>query len=1043
LEEWTLRIVFEGNLAPTGSYGLVNLNLAHALARLGHEVSLVGFDIDARHLADAIAQLDLGEAPLGIGEPSQAAEVRIRQSWPPYWERRDPDERLIVIQPWEFGSIPLEWLPGIAQVDAVWVPSAYAKRGYLQSGIDHSKVFVVPNGVEDLAFRPLRARETRSGLNLVYVGGAIPRKGLDVLINGLATLPDGILERVKLTIKEMGRDTFYRGQSILEDALARHPKVAARTTIDRRFLTRQELFGLMTEADVLAHTYRAEGFGLPVLEAMALGVPVLHTRGGATNEFCVPEVSMTVPASIALSEQARVGDQPVVDHAYWLEPDTSELDATLERLLLGAVDLDAMAEAAQMQAVRYRWTEVATVATEALEALVSKRPPGDPLSHLVDELESLEFQNAGEVARLTSQLVAIGDYSSAAQLTELALDGVTIGQRPLVAQTGITLARLRVTNPDVWSVGPYRSMLMARGFRKNRGFGYIHDFEGDKEVTLAIATQLSAHFAGSTSILDIGCGKGSMLRALRSQGKKVQGVEIDPHLVSELREDGFSIHPAYVPSGLDALAVERFDGAFLGHIVEHLTPPDTESLFEWLFEHIDDHGVVVIQTPNFGLPVVSSSNFWLDASHIRPYPVELLKAMLRNSGFVPIEGASRAIPEIAPLDIVVVARRIPRPVHHRSTHVRTERPIVAHFGLFDGASGFARASERLLEEAQLETANVELVRINLGGEPIASLSAQAFQVGKDVVADVVIVDLPLGWLPEIVPRIQARRKIVRTTFEATPVPTELVALLNTFDEVWSFSSYDREIFIQSGVDPSRTHRVVPPVGGRPQSEPDGNVEPASGDRDPTIRFLSVFEFSERKNPAALLHAFAGVAAKGHDVALTLKLSGITRSDFLTWYEEQGLPLAELSRIEVLDRRVGEDELDALYRRADVFVLPSRGEGFGLPFLEALLGGLPVVAPDVGGHRDFCDESNTVLVTTRLEVVQDGAMPPLFHGTRWREVEIDALAEAMERIAVDAELRQRLSSHAHEVRQRMADLVKDGEATARVLRGLEMSVGDQG
>ncbi|MGC8479989.1 MAG: glycosyltransferase [Acidimicrobiales bacterium] len=1034
--------MFEGNLAPTGSYGLVNLNLAHALAQLGHEVSLVGFDIESSRLADVAAQLDPPVPTLTIGESSQPTEVRIRQSWPPYWERRDPDEKLVVIQPWEFGSVPLEWLPGIANVDAIWVPSAYAKRGYLQSGIDHSKVFVVPNGVEDQAFRPLRAHDVRNGLKLVYVGGSIPRKGLDVLIGGLDTLPDAVLGQVALTIKEMGRDTFYRGQSILEDALASHPRVAARATVERRFLSRDDLLSLMADADVLAHTYRAEGFGLPVLEAMALGVPVLHTRGGATNEFCLPEFSMTVPSSVALSEQARVGAQPVVDQAYWLEPDVAELGASLERLLLGAIDLDAMAEKAQLNAVRYRWNEVAAIAFGALEALIARRSPDDALSRLVGEMDSLEFGRAGEVARVASWLVGIGDFSSAAQLAELALEQVEIGQRPMVAQTGATLARLRVTNPDVWSVGPFRSMIVSRGFRKNRGFGYVHDFEGDKEVTLTIATHLSKHFAGATSILDIGCGKGSMLRALRAQGKKVQGVEIDPHLVSELREDGFIIHPAYVPSGLDSLSVGHFDGAFLGHIVEHLTPTDTESLLEWLFEHIDDHGVVVIQTPNFQLPVVSSSNFWLDATHIRPYPVELLKAMLLNSGFVPVEGASRPIPEIAPLDIAVVARRIPRLAPRSALVSRAERPVVAHFGLFDGVSGFARASERLLDEVQFESSGVDLIRVNFGAETRAPFAVQPFAVGKDIVADVAIVDLPLGWIPEVSPRIQARRKIVRTTFEATPVPAEMVALLNGFDEVWSFSSFDREILIESGVDASRTHRIVPAMlegGFEETTEVSTSSAPRGTD---AVRFLSVFEFSERKDPAALLEAFVKVAAKGLDVMLTVKLSGITRSEFLAWYEAKEYPLTYLSRIEIIDQRLDETALQALYRDADVFVLPSRGEGFGLPFLEALLGGVPLVAPDVGGHRDFCDESNTVFVRSFPEVVQDGTMPALFHGTRWRAVDVDALADAMERMAIDDELRRTLAMNAPQVRERMHALSRRAEVTARLLAGLVTHASDE-
>src|SRR5207247_1086784 len=48
-------------------------------------------------------------------------------------------------------------------------------------------------------------------------------------------------------------------------------------------------------------------------------------------------------------------------------------------------------------------------------------------------------------------------------------------------------------------------------------------------------------------------------------------------------------------------------------------------------------------------------------------------------------------------------------------------------------------------------------------------------------------------------------------------------------------------------------------------------------------------------------------------------------------------------------------LAALYRSADCFVLPSRGEGWGMPLLEAMACGLPVIATDWSGPRDFLKE----------------------------------------------------------------------------------------
>ena len=48
-----------------------------------------------------------------------------------------------------------------------------------------------------------------------------------------------------------------------------------------------------------------------------------------------------------------------------------------------------------------------------------------------------------------------------------------------------------------------------------------------------------------------------------------------------------------------------------------------------------------------------------------------------------------------------------------------------------------------------------------------------------------------------------------------------------------------------------------------------------------------------------------------------------------------------------------DELVDLFRDADVMVLPTRGEGYNLPALEAMAAGLPLIVTGHGGHRDFC------------------------------------------------------------------------------------------
>ena len=52
---------------------------------------------------------------------------------------------------------------------------------------------------------------------------------------------------------------------------------------------------LYRSCDVLVHPYRGEGFAMPVLEAMASGLPVVVTAGGPTDEFCPDAAGWRIP----------------------------------------------------------------------------------------------------------------------------------------------------------------------------------------------------------------------------------------------------------------------------------------------------------------------------------------------------------------------------------------------------------------------------------------------------------------------------------------------------------------------------------------------------------------------------------------------------------------------------------------------------------------------------------------------------------------------------------------------------------------------------
>ncbi len=115
----------------------------------------------------------------------------------------------------------------------------------------------------------------------------------------------------------------------------------------------------------------------------------------------------------------------------------------------------------------------------------------------------------------------------------------------------------------------------------------------------------------------------------------------------------------------------------------------------------------------------------------------------------------------------------------------------------------------------------------------------------------------------------------------------------------------------------------------------------------SLRVLCVGSVEPRKNVETLLKAIAVVPA------VTLSVAGSLETDPEYVKELRAL----CRRLDVLDRvrflgRVDRDVLQQLYREHDVFALPSRYEGFGIVYLEAMSYGLPVIATRRGGARDL-------------------------------------------------------------------------------------------
>jgi glycosyltransferase involved in cell wall biosynthesis len=216
-----------------------------------------------------------------------------------------------------------------------------------QLGVPASRIAVVPVGVDERVFRPRPDVARVPGRLMTTASADVPMKGLVPLLEALARLR---AERPDAHLVVVGR--LREGSRV--------PAVLSRLDLERAVqfvsgVSEERLVGLYGEAEVAVVPSLYEGFSLPAVEAMACGVPVVATTGGALPEVCGPDgqSALLVPPG-----------------------DPGALARALSRLLGDAVLRARLGEAGRRRTLeRFTWPVTARGTAEQYRALLEERHP--------------------------------------------------------------------------------------------------------------------------------------------------------------------------------------------------------------------------------------------------------------------------------------------------------------------------------------------------------------------------------------------------------------------------------------------------------------------------------------------------------------------------------------------------------------------------------------------------------------------------------------------------------------------------------------------
>lgn len=203
--------------------------------------------------------------------------------------------------------------------------------------------------------------------------------------------------------------------------------------------------------------------------------------------------------------------------------------------------------------------------------------------------------------------------------------------------------------------------------------------------------------------------------------------------------------------------------------------------------------------------------------------------------------------------------------------------------------------------------------------------------------------------------------IVNTVYEPDRVPSNWVNIINKIDQLWIPSTHCYNIFKNSGVKVPINifHHGVSDIY-KPSNETINFY-----DFNDCFKFLSIGTWSYRKAPEKLLEAYWKEFSINDNVVLIFKTKPASN---IMELKKQIIGNKETAKIIFIPEQMEEKDIVNLYNTSDCFVLPTRGEGVGLPFMEAMSCEKPCIATNWSGHLDFINNKNGYLIDYELQEV---------------------------------------------------------------------------
>lgn len=1051
------QILYRGILSGTHSWAVVGAELCNAIYNLGYDIGVQSTNgtKGMSELLKGLVYKNSDKAPIGLSY-SIPRNIRLINA-----------DRKAVIYNYEATKLPPGWAKDMSTYADLLLPSStFAKDIFVKNGVSREKVEVLPHGVDIRRYNPqIAPMNLGDKFKFLCVAEPHARKGYEILLQAFAeefASTENVMLVIKTSLKNVQR-AYY--EIDIRDLLKKFQKSHAMAEV--RLLTEKfdSLAPLYTGCDAFVLPSRSECFCLPILEAMACKLPVITTGYGGQTDFANKSNSYLLSYKMIKAPRSM---------QYWhydanseiSDPDVQHLRTLMRYVYKNHTEAQQRAELAYQQVIpKYTWEGVIEQLVDMMQARKWRESAGLRKVAVTPEKMQATLQRATELQSSRNERLqrALADRDRITQL-----------QAEIIARQ----AELQKLTAQAATV-PVDTVIETNGKKLTKSFGgkitiIVLNYNTKRSVQNCIDS-IKVNTTGidyELIVIDNGSTDGSVeyLKAVSGirvifNGSNVgvskgwnQGIAVsDPNSdIVVLNSDIVTVQNWL--KTLNRVAYEDSNIGVVGCRIKGLGAQKNYILHTGAMIQRNGMG----QENEWGIPLVDYGQCQVNkkAQIVVGACMYLKRELLDTIGvfderYTPayFEDSDMCL-KIANAGYKVCYCGEVTLLHEHGTTSKTNSINVSHLletnrkkftdkwqsylnkkdarvevrGPIYGPSGYAEACRNLTQG--LWEANVDVAYRPITSHPSEQKRKNNFlniicreSIDNPLNADTCIVFYLADFF--IHNFTDKKRRIGYTMLEVDGVPASWVQYCNGYlTELWVPSTFNQETFRKSGV--RVPIRVVPLGVDTDRFNP--HVRPLIA-RNDKFRFLCVCEMGERKNVHLLMRAFQAEFGKNEKVELLLKIANNDPAINV----ERELAQYDLRNIMLMMQFYDVHQMPSLFASADCFVLPSSGEGWGLPYAEAMACGLPTIGTNWSANTDFMNSSNSYLLKVE-KMVPAIARCPLYSGFHWALPDVKHMRQLMREVYQNRDAAKQVGQKASDDILKNYSLVKVAEIAKKHLLG---------